>query len=119
MLEHDENAQRFELLAGTWEKRAPGHFEQPINPVTASTPNSREQVADTQQEMGKDASLSPDANRVLKAVEKRISVSRQEIEDVTGLSKSKTIQCLSKLVSEKRLAKCGQGKGTYYTPITR
>lgn len=119
MLEHDENAQRFELLAGTWEKRAPGHFEQPINPDTESTPNSREQVAETQQEMGKDASLSPDANRVLKAVEKGISVSRQEIEDVTGLSKSKTIQCLSKLVSEKRLAKCGQGKGTYYTPITR
>ncbi len=119
MLEHDENAQRFELLAGTWEKRAPEHSEQPINPDTESTPNSREQVAETQQEMGKDASLSPDANRVLKAVEKGISVSRQEIEDVTGLSKSKTIQCLSKLVSEKRLAKCGQGKGTYYTPITR
>ena len=51
--------------------------------------------------MGKDASLSPDANKVLKAVEERISVNRQEIEDVTGLSKSKTIQCLSKLVSEK------------------
>ena len=58
-------------------------------------------------------------NKVLKAVEEGRSVSRQEIEDVTGLSKGKTIQCLSKLVSEKRLAKCGQGKGTYYTPITR
>ena len=119
MLEHDENAQRFELLAGTWEKRAPEHFEQPITPDTESTPDFREQAVKTQQEMGKDASLSPDANKVLKAVEEGRSVSRQEIEDVTGLSKGKTIQCLSKLVSEKRLAKCGQGKGTYYTPITR
>ena len=119
MLEHDENTQRFELLAGTWEKIAPGHFEQPITPDTESTPDFREQVVKTQQEMGKDASLSPDANKVLKAVEEGKSMSRQEIEDVTGLSKSKTIQCLSKLVSEKRVAKYGQGKGTYYTPITR
>ena len=119
MLEHDESAQRFELLAGTREKRAPGHFEQSIHPDTESTPDPRAQVAETQREMGKDASFSPDANKVQKAVEEGRSMSRQGIEHVTGLSKSKTIQCLSRLVSEKRVAKYGQGKGSYYTPITR